>query len=60
MGKRCPGCDCWADTETMDFTSLIKWANHFKVPHDEIHWPDPDREDELRVAVAEAMERLGR
>lgn len=46
--------------ETMCFNSLIKLADKFGISHNESEWPDdewPDREDALRVAVAEAMKK---
>ena len=44
--------------ESFPFSTLIIWADILNVPHDEYHWPDPDKEDDLRVAVAEAMEKV--
>ncbi len=49
--------------EDLELGSLIGWADIFGVEHDEEQWLDdewPDREDELRVAVAEAMQRVGK
>lgn len=48
------------DVDTIGFKGLIKLACELNVPHDESQWLDdewPDKVDELRVAVAEAMER---
>ena len=52
-----------AIVEDMGFDTLIKVAKKLNVPHDEIHWDSsmgPDKEDALRVAVAEAMEKVGK
>ncbi len=49
--------------EAMDFPTLIKVANKLNVPHNVERWIDddyPDKEDELRVAVAESMEKVGK
>lgn len=49
--------------ESVNFSGLIKLADKFVVPHDEDQWLDdewPDKEDELRVAVAEAMGKVGK
>ncbi len=49
--------------EDMEFDVLIVWADILKVPHDENYWTDddmPDKTDELRVAVAGAMEKVGK
>ncbi len=51
------------DIDTVNFAGLIKLADKLGVRHDEDLWLDdewPDKEDELRVAVAEAMERVGK
>ncbi len=43
------------------FDTLVVWADILKVPHDEGRWIDDnwfEKEDDLRVAVAEAMEKL--
>ncbi len=47
--------------EDMEFDVLIAWADILKVPHDENQWLDdeyPDKTDELRVAVADAMGKV--
>jgi len=49
--------------ESLPFSTLLIWADIVKVPHDEDQWIDdewPDKEDELRVAVAEAMGKVGK
>lgn len=49
--------------EDMEFDVLIAWADILKVPHDEHTWMDDDWtyfENDLRVAVAEAMEKVGK
>lgn len=49
--------------EKLDFDLLIGWADMLKVPHNEDEWFDDDyvdREDTLRVAIAEAMMQVGR
>ena len=49
--------------EDMEFNTLLTWANILAVPHHENYWNDddePDKTDELRVAVAEAMEKVGK
>lgn len=46
----------------LDFEVLIIWADVLKVDHDEDSWLDdeyPDRENELRVGVAEALGNVG-
>ncbi len=51
------------DLDTLNFAGLIKLADKFGVPHNEDRWLDDewlDKEDELRVAVAEAMEKAGK
>ncbi len=51
------------DVELMGFRALVNWADKLGVSHDEGHWLDdewPDKEDELRVAVAEAMGKVGK
>ncbi len=51
------------DIDTINFAGLIKMADKLDVPHYEELWLDddwPDKEDELRVAVAEAMEKVGK
>ncbi len=51
------------DVELMGFRALVNWADKLGVPHDEDQWLDdewPDKENELRVAVAEAMGRTGK
>lgn len=50
-----------AIVETLDFDCLIDVSRVLKVPCDFGFWQDdewPDKEDQLRVAVAEAMEKL--
>ena len=47
--------------EDMEFDVLIAWADILTVPHDENQWLDdeyPDKTDELRVAVADAMGKV--
>lgn len=49
----------------LDFDALIAWANMLGVEYvrDWNDWNDddrPDKEDELRVAVAEAMGQVGK
>ncbi len=47
----------------MCFDSLIKWAIELNVPERHAEWLDDewqDKEDALRVAVAEAMEKVGK
>ena len=49
--------------ETICFSGLIKLADKFGVSHNESQWTDDewiDREDELRVLVAETMEKVGK
>ncbi len=49
--------------EDLDFDMLIDWADILNVEHDEKNWLDdewPDKENELRVAVAEAMRNIGK
>ena len=44
--------------EDLDFDVLIIWADTLEVEHDEELWLDdmwPDKENELRVAVGEAL-----
>ncbi len=56
-GKR-PLEQCSVDD--IPFLTLAKWADSLGVSHNESQWLDdewPDKEDELRVAVAEAMEK---
>lgn len=51
------------DIDTINFAGLIKMADKFGVPHNEDKWLDdeyPDKTDDLRVAVAEAMEKVGK
>lgn len=51
------------DINTINFAGLVKLADKLDVPHDESQWLDDDwtfREDLLRVAVAEAMEKVGK
>lgn len=51
------------DVDTVNFAGLIKMADKYGVPHNEDQWLDDDwpfREDLLRVAVAEAMEKVGK
>ena len=51
----------WVDGLT--FRQLCSAANRYNVPHDEGDWFDdefPDKEDELRVAVADAMGKVGK
>ncbi len=52
-----------AIVETLPFMTVIAIANILKVPHNYTEWLDddfPDKKDELRVAVAEAMEKVGK
>lgn len=49
--------------EELDFDILIAWADILKVRHDEDVWLDdvwPDKEDQLRVEVGDAMAKVGR
>jgi len=49
--------------EDLSFDVLLIWADILDVDHDEKQWLDdmwPDKESELRTAVAEAMANLGR
>ena len=49
--------------EDLEFDTLLVWADILKVSPDENQWLDddwPDREDDLRVAVAEAMGKVGK
>lgn len=49
--------------EDMEFDVLIVWADILKVPHDEEAWLADEwivDENELRVAVAEAMRKVGK
>ncbi len=49
--------------EDMEFDVLIAWADILNVPHDEHAWMDDDWtyfENDLRVAVAGAMEKVGK
>lgn len=46
--------------EDMEFDVLIAWADRLGVPHEEQFYGDADTEDALRVAVAEAMEKVGK
>ena len=51
------------DIDTINFAGLIKLADKLDVPHDEGDWFDdefPDKEDALRIAVAEAMGKVGK
>lgn len=44
--------------DSMNFETLIGWANILNVTHDEDTWLDdewPDKEGELRVQIAAAM-----
>lgn len=48
--------------EGLCFETLIRCADLLEVTHNYEQWLDdewPDKEDELRVKVAEAMEKLG-
>ncbi len=52
-----------AFVDELDFDTLIVWADILSVPHDEHTWMDDDWtyfENDLRVAVAEAMEKVGK
>ena len=47
----------------LTFRQLCSVADRYSVPHNEDQWLDdefPDKEDDLRVAVAEAMEKVGK
>ena len=49
--------------ETLDFDKLLLWANIFSVPHYEAEWMDdewPDREDDLRADVVDAIDKFNR
>ena len=49
--------------DDLSFDVLIGWADVLGVEHDEKQWLDdmwPEKESELRVEVAEAMERIGK
>ena len=49
--------------EDMEFHVLIAWADILNVPHDENYWNGddmPDKTDDLRVVVAEAMDKVGK
>ncbi len=51
--------------EDMDFATVVTWADILKVDHYDIMGDPlddelPDKEDELRVAVAEAMGGIGK
>lgn len=49
--------------ENLDFLSLLNWAGILKIEPDEQTWLDddwPDREDKLKVLVAEAMMEVGK
>ena len=49
--------------EDLEFDVLLGWADLFKVEHNEKHWLDdewPDKEDELRVEVADSMGKIGK
>ncbi len=49
--------------EDMEFDVLIAWADILSVPHDEHTWMDDDWidfEDKLRVAVGNAMGKVGK
>ena len=51
----------WVDGLT--FRQLCSAADRYNIPHDEDQWPDdeyPDKTDELRVAVADAMGKVGK
>lgn len=48
--------------DAMDLDTVIVWADILNVPHNESQWIDddfPDKSDELRVAVVEAMLNVG-
>ena len=48
--------------EDLEFDVLIGWADILSVEHQEHFWMDddyPERENELRVAVADAMRKVG-
>lgn len=48
--------------DALDFSTLIAWADMLNVEHDEDEWLDdqwPDRETSLRVAVVEALLKVG-
>ena len=47
--------------DSLDFDRLLLWADIFSVPHYETTWSDdewPDREDELRVDVVNAINKF--
>jgi len=49
--------------DAMDVDTVITWAAILSVPHDKYSWVDdewPDKTDELRVAVTEAMLKVGK
>lgn len=52
-----------AFVDSMSLDTMITWAAILSVPHDKHSWLDdewPDKEDDLRVAVAEAMLKVGK
>ena len=52
-----------AFVDCLSFDTLIIWADILSVPHDEHTWMDDDWidfEDKLRVAVGNAMEKVGK
>ncbi len=56
--------ELWAQlVEDMAFDVVLTWAETLAIPHNVQYWLDdewPDKEDELRVAVAEAMGKVGK
>jgi hypothetical protein len=50
-------------TEDLTFDALLVWADILKIEHNHEQWLDddyPEKESELRTAMAEAMERVGK
>ncbi len=48
--------------EDLSFDALVVWADILGVEHDEKQWLDDDwpmKDNELRVCVAEAMDKVG-
>lgn len=52
-----------AIVETLPFMTLVAIADVLQIPHNYTEWLDdefPDKEDKLRVAVAESMKKVGK
>ncbi len=48
--------------ESMSLTLVIAWANLLGIEHDKESWLDdeyPEKEDDLRVSLAEKMAQVG-